>query len=67
MMLWPLVRFGMLRRKRLKDGRMVRRMPFRKSLARDSWEPSPRAEEIASQWDSIRRGGASVSFGESDA
>ena len=28
-MLWPIVRFGMLRRKQLKDGRMVSRMPFR--------------------------------------
>ena len=67
LMLWPLVRFGMLRRKRLKDGRMVRRMPFRNSFARDSWEPSPRAEEIAAQWESIRKGGGAVSFGESDA
>ena len=66
-MLWPLVRIGMLRRKRLKDGRMVRRMPFRNSLGRDSWEPSQRAEEIASEWESIRKGGGPVSFGEGDA
>jgi len=67
LMLWPIVKAGMLRRKQLKDGRMVSRMPFRDSLSRDSWEPSPQAEEIAAQWESIRKGGGSVSFGESDA
>ena len=41
--LWPVVKFAMLRRKQLKDGRMVSRMPFRKSLSRDVWEPSARA------------------------
>tara|TARA_B100002003_G_scaffold13251_1_gene11243 strand:+ start:340 stop:1566 length:1227 start_codon:yes stop_codon:yes gene_type:complete len=65
--LWPLVRLGMLRRKQLKDGRTVHRLPFRKSLARDVWEPSARAEEIGAQWDAIRRGGGKTSFGESDA
>ena len=65
--LWPLVRLGMLRRKQLKDGRTVYRLPFRKSLARDVWEPSARAEEIGAQWDAIRRGGGKTSFGESDA
>jgi hypothetical protein len=65
--LWPLVRLGMLRRKQLKDGRTVHRLPFRKSLARDVWEPSARAEEIGAQWDAIRRGGGNISFGESDA
>ena len=65
--LWPLVRLGMLRRKQLKDGRMVHRLPFRKSLARDVWEPSARAEEIGAQWDAIRRGGGKISFRESDA
>ena len=65
--LWPLVRLGMLRRKQLKDGRTVYRLPFRKSLARDVWEPSARAEEIGAQWDAIRRGGGKISFRESDA
>ena len=65
--LWPLVRLGMLRRKQLKDGRTVHRLPFRKSLARDVWEPSARAEEIGAQWDAIRRGGGKISFRESDA
>ena len=66
-LLWPVVRLGMLRRKQLADGRAVRRMPFRKSLARDVWEPSSRAEEIGNEWDMIRRGGGRTSFGESDA
>jgi hypothetical protein len=66
-MLWPMVRLGMLRRKQLADGRMVSRMPFRKALSRDSWEPSVRGEEIAEQWDLVRRGGGKTSFDKSDA
>lgn len=66
-LLWPIVKLGMLRRKRLADGRTVHRMPFRKSLSRDIWEPSVRAVEIGAQWDAIRRSGVKTSFGESDA
>lgn len=65
--LWPIVRIGMLRRKQLKDGRMVSRMPFRKALSRDVWEPSQKAEEIGKQWKAIQRGGGGVSFSETDA
>ena len=64
--LWPIVRLGMLRRKRMEDGRTVSRMPFRKSLARDIWEPTVRAEEIGQQWKQIQRGGGAISFSESD-
>ena len=66
-MLWPVVRLGMLRRKQLKDGRTVHRLPFRKSLGRDVWEPSVRGNEIGAQWDAIRRSGGNTSFSESDA
>jgi len=66
-MLWPIVRLGMLRRKQLKDGRTVHRLPFRKSLGRDVWEPSARGNEIGAQWDAIRRRGGNTSFSESDA
>ena len=66
-MLWPVVRLGMLRRKRLADGRMVSRMPFRKALSRDVWEPSARGEEIAEHWDLVRKGGGKTSFVENDA
>ena len=66
-MLWPVVRLGMLRRKQLKDGRTVHRLPFRKSLGRDVWEPSARGNEIGAQWDAIRRSGGNTSFSESDA
>ena len=62
--LWPVVKFAMLRRKQLKDGRMVSRMPFRKSLSRDVWEPSARAIEIGEEWKSIQRGGGQTSFAE---
>ena len=64
--LWPIVRLGMLRRKRMEDGRTVSRMPFRKSLARDIWEPTVRAKEIGQQWKQIQRGGGAISFSESD-
>ena len=65
--LWPVVKFAMLRRKQLKDGRMVSRMPFRKSLSRDVWEPSARANEIGEEWRSIQRGGGQTSFAENEA
>ena len=64
--LWPVVKFAMLRRKQLKDGRMVSRMPFRKSLSRDVWEPSARAIEIGEEWKSIQRGGGQTSFTENE-
>ena len=66
-LLWRGVKLAMLRRKELNDGRMVHRLPFRKSLGRDVWEPSPRGNEIGAQWDAIRRSGGNTSFSESDA
>ena len=65
--LWPFVRQGMLRKKKLKDGRDVRRMPFRPSKARDNWEPSERASEIAEEWKNTQRSGGKTSFSESEA
>ena len=65
--LWPFVRLGMLRKKKLKDGRDVRRMPFRPSKARDNWEPSERASEIAEEWKNTQRSGGKTSFSESEA
>ncbi|MBI88381.1 MAG: hypothetical protein CMB67_05090, partial [Euryarchaeota archaeon] len=65
--LWPLVRIGMLRKKELTDGRIVHRMPFRRSLKRDVWEQSQRAYEINEQWKSKQKEGSSLSFGEEDA
>ena len=49
------------------DGRKVSRMPFRKSLRRDVWEPTTRAEEIGQQWKEIQRGGGGISFTETDS
>jgi hypothetical protein len=57
----------MLRRKVLTDGRTVHRMPFRRSLKRDSWEPSVEAVIIREQWKSVSKGGGTLSFKESDA
>ena len=54
-------------KKKLKDGRDVRRMPFRPSKARDNWEPSERAREIREEWKSVRKGGGALSFQESDS
>ncbi len=65
-MLWPVTKLAMLRRKKLADGRMVTRMPFRKSLRRDSWEESDRAVEISEQWKVVKKSGGAVSFPDSD-
>ena len=65
--IWPIVRLGMLRRKQLSDGRTVYRMPFRKALNRDAWEPSARAVEIGNQWKSIQRREVKQTFGEVEA
>lgn len=65
--LWPIVKIGMLRRKVLTDGRTVHRMPFRRPLKRDSWEPSVEAVKIREHWKSVRKGGGTLSFKESDA
>ena len=56
----------MLRKKKLDDGRLVHRIPFRKSLKRDIWEPSSKAIEVGEQWNMIRKGGGKLSFTESD-
>lgn len=64
--LWPITRIGMLRKNKLGDGRIVHRMPFRKSLKRDDWEQSIEAEFIGNQWKSIQKSGGSLSFSESD-
>lgn len=61
-MIWPIVRLGMLSRKKLEDGRTVHRMPFRKALRRDVWEPSARATEISEEWRAIQRHGGKKSF-----
>jgi len=53
---------GMLRKTTTKDGRTMRRMPFRKALKRDVWDPSERATEIGNEWKEIRRGGGKISF-----
>ena len=64
--LWPLTRIGMLRKNKLGDGRIVYRMPFRKSLKRDDWEQSIEAEIVGNQWKSIQKSGGSLSFTESE-
>tara|TARA_B100001142_G_scaffold174760_2_gene174407 strand:+ start:3625 stop:4851 length:1227 start_codon:yes stop_codon:yes gene_type:complete len=64
--LWPITKLSMLKQKKLDDGRVVSRMPFRKALKRDIWEPSDKAVRIGKQWDAIRKSGANTSFKESD-
>ena len=64
--LWPIVRMSMLRKKELKDGRIVHRMPFRRALKRDVWKRSDRAEEIREQWKSNLRKGGNISFRDSE-
>jgi flavin-dependent dehydrogenase len=56
-------RFLLKESKRMK-GKGIRRMPFRKALKRDWWEPSPEAVAVGKRWDSIRKGGGNTSFKE---
>ena len=65
-MLWPFVRFGMLTKGATSDGRSYHRMPFRKALKRDDWNPSAEAKLVASQWKNIQRAGGKTSFNSSD-
>ena len=44
--------------------RGVRRMPFRKALKRDVWEPSPAAVAVGERWDNVRRSGGKTAFNE---
>ena len=48
------------------DGRSYHRMPFRKALKRDDWNPSAEAKLVASQWKNIQRAGGKTSFNSSD-
>jgi hypothetical protein len=52
----------LLRKSRKVKGKGIRRMPFRKALKRDWWEPSPEAVAVGERWDSIRRSGGNASF-----
>ena len=63
-LMWPIAKLSMLRKTKAGDGRTIHRMPFRKSLKRDNWEPSSRAMEIAEEWRNIQKGGGKVSFNE---
>jgi len=61
-LLYRLVSPFMLTKDPKSMGRGVRRMPFRKALKRDHWEPSDDAKAVGAQWDRIRRGGGQISF-----
>ena len=63
-LLFRIVNPFMLERDPKSMGRGVRRMPFRKALKRDNWEPSPEAMAVKEQWNAIRKGGGKTSFAE---
>ena len=65
-MIWPVARLAMLRRGASSDGRRHLRMPFRKALKRDVWEPSKEAFRVSEQWKETQRKGAKTSFSNSD-
>ncbi len=65
-LLWPITKIFLLRKTKYSDGRVGRRMPFRKPLKRDNWAMSDRAKEISEEWKKIRASGGNVSFSESD-
>ena len=61
-MMWPFVRLGMLRKGTTPDGRSYVRMPFRRALKRDDWEPSREAELVALEWKMTQNEGGRTSF-----
>ena len=61
-MMWPFVRLGMLRKGTTPDGRSYVRMPFRRALKRDDWEPSREAELVALEWKMKQNEGGRTSF-----
>jgi len=63
-LIYRLVNPFMLEKDAKSMGRGVRRMPFRKALKRDDWEPSSEAMAIKEQWNAIRKSGAKTSFAE---
>ena len=65
-LLWPITNRFLLKKTVYSDGRLGRRMPFRKSLKRDDWVMSERAKQISEEWKEIRASGGNVSFSESD-
>ena len=65
-LLWPITNRLLLKKTVYSDGRIGRRMPFRKSLKRDDWEMSERAKQISEEWKTVRASGGNVSFSESD-
>jgi len=62
--IYRLVNRFMLEKDERSLGRGVRRMPFRKALKRDVWEPSPAAIAVGERWDAVRRSGGNTSFTE---
>ena len=56
----------MLKKETTKDGRKVRRLPFRKDLKRDRWTMSSEAEDVGRLWEEKRRSGGSTSFSEEE-
>jgi flavin-dependent dehydrogenase len=62
--IYRLVNRFMLEKDEKALGRGVRRMPFRKALKRDVWEPSPAAVAVGERWDAVRRSGGNTSFDE---
>tara|TARA_B100001079_G_scaffold259057_1_gene257860 strand:- start:1300 stop:1596 length:297 start_codon:yes stop_codon:yes gene_type:complete len=63
-LIYSIVNPFMLKKDEKSMGRGVRRMPFRKALKRDDWEPSREAKAVKEQWNFIRKGGGKTSFAE---
>ena len=63
-MLYYMVSPFMLRNDPKSLGRGVRRLPFRKAKARDSWTQSEIAQKVGERWNEVRRSGGNTSFDE---
>jgi flavin-dependent dehydrogenase len=56
----------MLKKVDVGDSRIVHRLPYRKALKRDVWEPSEAAKAVGEQWKIARRSGKTASFSEEE-
>jgi hypothetical protein len=56
----------MLKKVDVSDGRVIHRLPYRKALKRDVWDPSEQALAVEKEWKQSRKVGSTVSFTEEE-
>jgi hypothetical protein len=56
----------MLKKVDVADGRVIHRLPYRKALKRDIWDPSEEALAVGNEWKLSRKVGGRESFSEEE-